>query len=52
MHFSQQQLNEMSQARRAIGGKYETLLMKYVMLPLKNETARNTRRKDLRAAWA
>jgi hypothetical protein len=40
MYFSQQALNEMSEARKAIGGKYESLLMKYVMLPLKDATAR------------
>jgi hypothetical protein len=40
MFFSQQALNEMSEAREAIGGKYESLLMKYVMLPLKDITAK------------
>jgi hypothetical protein len=40
MFFSQQALNEMSEARRAIGGKYEGLLMKYVLLPLKDATAK------------
>jgi hypothetical protein len=40
MYFSQQALDEMSDARAAIGGKYESLLMKYVMLPLKDATAK------------
>lgn len=40
MFFSQQALNEMSEAREAIGGKYESLLMKYVTLPLKDATAK------------
>ena len=40
MYFSQQALAEMRDAREAIGGKYETLLMKYVTLPLKDATAR------------
>jgi hypothetical protein len=40
MFFSQQALDEMSEARKAIGGKYESLLMKYVMLPLKDTTAK------------
>jgi hypothetical protein len=40
MFFSQQTLNDMSEARKAIGGKYESLLMKYVVLPLKDATAR------------
>jgi hypothetical protein len=40
MFFSQQALNEMSEARKAIGGKYESLLMKYVMLPLKDTAAK------------
>jgi hypothetical protein len=40
MYFSQQALKEMTEARRAIGGKYESLLMKYVTLPLKDVTAR------------
>jgi hypothetical protein len=30
----------MSDAQKAIGGKYETLLMKYVTLPLKDTTAK------------
>lgn len=40
MFFSQQALTEMSEARKAIGGKYESLLMKYVLLPLKDATAK------------
>jgi hypothetical protein len=40
MFFSQQALNNMSETRNAIGGKYESLLMKYVMLPLKDVTAK------------
>jgi hypothetical protein len=40
MFFSQQALNEMSEAQTAIGGKYESLLMKYVMLPLTDATAK------------
>jgi hypothetical protein len=40
MYFSQQALNEMSEAKNAIGGKYQSLLMKYVMLPLKDVTAK------------
>jgi hypothetical protein len=40
MFFFQQALNEMSEARKAIGGKYESLLMKYVALPLKDAIAR------------
>ena len=40
MFFSQQALNEMSEARKAIGGKYEILLMKYVTLSLKDATAK------------
>jgi hypothetical protein len=40
MFFSQQALSEMSEARKAIGGKYESLLMQYGMLPLKDATAR------------
>jgi hypothetical protein len=40
MFFSQQALNELSEAREAIGGKYESLLMKYVILPLKDITAK------------
>jgi hypothetical protein len=30
----------MSEARKGIGGKYESLLMKYVLLPLKDATAK------------
>lgn len=40
MYFSQQALNEMREAREAIGSKYESLLMKYVSLPLKDVTAK------------
>jgi hypothetical protein len=40
VYFSQQALKEMTDARSAIGGKYESLLMKYVTLPLKDMTAR------------
>jgi hypothetical protein len=40
MFFSQQALNEMDDARKAISGKYENLLMKYVMLALKDATAK------------
>src|SRR5262249_36847680 len=40
MYFSQQALNEMSEARKAIGGKYQSLLMEYVTLPLKDAIAR------------
>jgi hypothetical protein len=40
MFFSQQALNEMNEAKSAIGGKYESLLMKYVTLPLKDPIAK------------
>ena len=40
MYFSQKALNEMMEAREAISGKYESLLMMYVMLPLENATAK------------
>jgi hypothetical protein len=40
MFFSKQALNEMSEAQRAIRGKYESMLMKHVMLPLKDATAK------------
>jgi hypothetical protein len=40
MYFSRQALQEMSEAREAIGSKYESLLMLYVTLPLKDATAK------------
>lgn len=40
MFFSQQALDAMIEAKEAIGGKYESLLMKYVLLPLHDATAK------------
>jgi hypothetical protein len=40
MFFAEQVLKEMAEARNAIRGKYENLLMKFVTLPLKDATAK------------